>query len=206
MISSQSKNPVSLDVYFDYLCPYAYYASLWLREVKAHLSEGLIIDWKYFSLEQINNQRGPEWRLWEQPDDYPSRGLKAFWAAEAARSQGEESFTAYHYALYIARHGEGKDISSKDTLTEVARRCGLNLTKFKDDLLDRRLLVRLAKDHTTAIETLGIFGTPTLVFPEKQTIFLKLSSVPPPDESVSLFKELYHLADQRRLVREIKRP
>ena len=45
----------------------------------------LTINWKYFSLEQVNNQQGLQWKLGEQPDHYPSRGLRAFWAAEAAR-------------------------------------------------------------------------------------------------------------------------
>jgi predicted DsbA family dithiol-disulfide isomerase len=206
MVRSDQKNPVSLDIYFDYLCPYAYYASLWLQDVKAQISGELIINWKYFSLEQVNSQHGSEWKLWEQPDSYPSRGLKAFWSAEVARSQGEELFTTYHYTLYKARHEERKDISSVDTLTDIAKISGLNISNFHDDLRDRRLLAKLAKDHTTAVETLGIFGTPTLVFPQKQAIFLKLSSVPSPDDSLSLFSELYHLADQRRFVLEIKRP
>ncbi len=47
----------------------------------------LTINWKYFSLEQVNSQQEPEWKIWEQPEDYPSRGIHAFRAAEAARQQ-----------------------------------------------------------------------------------------------------------------------
>jgi hypothetical protein len=56
------------------------------------------------------------------------------------------------------------------------------------------------------LEELGIFGTPTLVFPEKQAIFLKISPPPPQEECLPLFDEIFNLAYSRRNIREIKRP
>jgi len=174
--------------------------------VKDNLGPRLTINWRYFSLEQVNNKQGPQWKLWEQPDDYPSRGLRAFWAAEAARRQGEVAFSQFHMALLKARHEQRRDIADANILTEVAEGVGLEIAQFREDLADRRLLTRLADDHTLAVEDLGIFGTPTLVFPERQAFFLKMASPPSPEECLSVFTELHHLVNRRRYIQEIKRP
>jgi hypothetical protein len=80
------------------------------------------------------------------------------------------------------------------------------MERFRNDLSDRRLLDKLAENHTFAVETLGIFGTPTLVFPEQQAIFLKMSPPPSPEESVTVFEDIRHFAGDRQQIREIKRP
>ena len=166
----------------------------------------LTINWRYFSLEQVNSQQGPDWKIWEQPEGYASRGLPAFRAAEAARRQGEAAFGRFHIALLRARHEQRRDIADVNTLVEVAESVGLEMTGFQEGLTDRKLLTRLAEDHTFAVESLGVFGTPTLVFAERQAVFLKISAPPPPEESLNVFTELHHLAEQRRYVQEIKRP
>lgn len=166
----------------------------------------LILNWRYFSLEQVNNQQGPQWKIWEQPDDYPSRGLRAFRAAEAARRQGEAAFGAFHIALLKTRHERRQDIADIGTLIQVAESVDLEMTRFQKDLGHRRLLARLAEDHTFAVESLGVFGTPTLVFPERKAVFLKLSSPPPPEESRNVFAEVQQLAGLRDYIQEVKRP
>jgi len=93
-----------------------------------------------------------------------------------------------------------------ETINQVAETIGLDMAWFGRDLSDRLLLSRLADDHTLATETLGVFGVPTLVFPERQVIFLKLSALPSPEESIPLFSEIRHLAQMRPCVDEIKRP
>ncbi|MFN5603695.1 MAG: DsbA family protein, partial [Actinomycetes bacterium] len=45
-----------IDFYFDPMCPYAYQTSLWIRDVRRQ--NGLHIDWKFFSLEEINRPEG----------------------------------------------------------------------------------------------------------------------------------------------------
>jgi len=174
--------------------------------VKEESGPELTINWRYFSLEQVNSQQGPQWKIWEQAEDYASRGLRAFRAAEAARHQGEAAFDRFHISLLRAKHEQHRDIADMNTLIEVAEGVGLEMTHFRKDLADRRLLTRLAEDHTFAVESLGVFGTPTLVFAQRQAIFLKMSVPPPPEECLGVFTELYHLADRRQYIQEIKRP
>jgi predicted DsbA family dithiol-disulfide isomerase len=206
MVKAEMSDIMPLDVYFDYLCPYAYNAAVWLQRVQEDIGSKLIVSWRYFSLEQANNPHGSQWKIWEQPEDYPSLGVRAFWAAEAARRQGKAAFDRFHIALLRARHEQCRDVSDMETLAELAESVGLEMTQFRKDLVDRQLLTKLAEDHTFAAETLGVFGSPTLVFPERQAIFVKISSPPPPEECLSVFTELHHLVDRRRYIQEIKRP
>ncbi len=166
----------------------------------------LTINWRYFSLEQVNSQQGQQWKIWEQPEEYASRGLPAFRAAEAARRQGKAAFNRFHFALLGVKHRESRDIADRNTLIEVAESVGLEMTRFQKDLTDRRLLTRLAENHTFAVERLGVFGTPTLVFNRKQAIFLKMAAPPPSEDCLRIFTELSHLATQRQYIQEIKRP
>ena len=205
MVKTEASDIVCLDIYFDYLWPYVYNAAVWLQSVKEETEQKVTLNWRYFSLEQVNNKQGSQWKIWEQPKDYPSRGLRAFWAAEAARCQGETAFDSFHMALLRARHEQRRDIADKDTLIEVAESVDLMMVQFQDNLSDRQLLAKLAEDHTFAVESLGIFGTPTLVFPERQAIFLKMSS-PPLDECLAVFTELRRLVERRQYIQEIKRP
>ena len=206
MVKGESKGIIHLDIYFDYRCPYVYRAAVWLQRVKQKLQSKLVINWRYFSLEQVNSQQGPQWKTWEHVGDYADRGLRAFWAAEAARLQGEVAFEKFHISLLKAKHEQQQDIDDINTLIEVGKGVNLKMARFQKDMADRRLLARVAEDHTFAVENLGVFGTPTLVFPQNQAIFLKLAALPSAEESLSVFHELYQLADQRRYIQEIKRP
>ncbi len=206
MAVNKMSDTVHVDVFFDFLCPYVYKAAVWLQKVKEDMGKKLSINWKYFSLEQVNNQNGPDWKLWEQPEDYPSRGRRAFLAAEAARCQGEAAFNRFRMALLRARHEQSCDIADINTLIEVAESSGLEMPQFQEDLSNPQLLSELAENHTLAVETLGVFGTPTIVFQGEQAVFLKIMSVPPPKECLQLFKEIRHLAEQRQYVQEVKRP
>ena len=206
MTTNKISDTIHIDVFFDFLCPYVYRTAIWLQKVKEYMGEALDINWKYFSLEQVNSENGPDWKLWEQPEDYPSRGLRAFQAAEAARRQSEVTFKRFHMTLFRAKHEQNRDIADVNTLTEVAKSSGLDMPRFQEDLSNRQILTKLAEDHTLAVESFGVFATSTLVFPGGQALFLKLKSVPPPDECLQFFMEMLHLVEKRQYVQEIKRP
>ncbi len=153
----------------------------------------------------MNSKEGENWKIWEQPADYPSRGINAFIAAEAARSQGDDAFEPFHFALLKARHEVKRDIVDKDVLVEVAGEVGLDVACFRADLEDRRLLKKLAEDHTFATTSFNVFGTPTLVFERQNAVFLK-STPPPPAEAMAMFEEVRQMALTRWNIQEIKRP
>lgn len=164
------------------------------------------INWKFFSLEQINSKEGPEWKVWEQGPEYASRGLPAFRHALAARRQDPDAFTRFHLALLRARHEQGRDLTDAATLQEVAREAGLDLDRLGQDLADPHLLDGLAEDHLAAVTRYGAFGTPTIVFPNGAAAYLQLRPTPPPEEALAVWEQLAPVIADRPFVLELKRP
>ena len=157
---------VTVDVYFDFSCPYVDSAAAWLREVNRQLGDSRIeVNWKFFPLEQVNAPADADMPIWDLPPDRRSRGRDSFHAAAAARRQGGEAFERFHAALLALKHEEGQDHGKRSTLNEAASRAQLDLTRFAADLEDRRLLKEIESDYVTGREGLGVFGTPTFVFP-----------------------------------------
>ena len=73
-----------------------------LHWVKDRTNGQLDLHWRYFSLEQVNQKHGPDWKLWEQPETYPSRGRLSWKGAEAARQQGPAAFERFLVGLLRA--------------------------------------------------------------------------------------------------------
>ncbi|NJL34263.1 MAG: hypothetical protein HC893_10850 [Chloroflexaceae bacterium] len=62
---------ISISVFFDFLCPYAYRTAMWLDQVRDKMVDrDFEINWRYFSLEQVNLPAGSDWKVWEQADEY----------------------------------------------------------------------------------------------------------------------------------------
>ncbi len=59
--------PASIDFHLDLTCPYAYQTSLWIREVRERT--GLAVNWRFFSLEEINRAEGKK-HPWEREWSY----------------------------------------------------------------------------------------------------------------------------------------
>ncbi len=197
---------LEFDVYFDYGCPYVNGAAVWLRDVKSDLGDRVRITWRFFPLEQVNAANGPEWKLWEQPDGFRSKGLPAFRGALAARQQGDDAFERYHYAMLGLRHDEGQDHGKRSTVLEAARRADLDLERFERDLDDRSFLPEIGADYARGRDEHGAFGTPTFVFPDGTAAYLRMLPSAPAAEAVDFFQEFVRTARERPYVHEIKRP
>src|SRR5690606_2691540 len=59
--------PTSVDFHFDVMCPFAYQTSKWIRSVREQT--GLTINWRFFSLEEINRVDGKK-HPWEREWTY----------------------------------------------------------------------------------------------------------------------------------------
>ena len=173
--------------------------------MKETYGDRLHVQWHSFPLEQINSVQGPEWKLWEQPDEYKSKGLWAFRAAEAARLQGQDAFDRFRMALLRARHEDKRDVADKAVLMETAREAGLDLERFQRDLADRSLMAKIGEDYERGVQDHGIWGTPTLVFDGGQSAYLKLRPAPPAEDSVKVFEQLRDVINRPYII-EVKRP
>ena len=192
---------MEFEVYYDYFCPFVYRASLLIAKVSDERS--LDVRWRYFSLTQVNSKE-EGWTVWNAPAADRVRGRLAFAAAEAARRQ--DRFEGFHSALLSARHHHRLDIDDRKVIDRVAEDSGLELERFRHDFDDPTILEALASDHSQAGATHGVFGTPTFVFHNGASAYIRLADVPDGAEALRLFDALIEVAADEPRVLEIKRP
>jgi predicted DsbA family dithiol-disulfide isomerase len=170
-------------VYIDFLCPWAYRGAMWLAEVEK--AGRIRPDFRFFSLSQNHDAREghPTPPVWER--NPAARGLAAFRAATAARQQGEELGDRFRLALQRARHEDQLPVDVPATHRLVAERAGLDLGRWEQDLKKTDFSV-LAQEHDEAVRR-GVFGVPTLVWPEGRSYYLKITELIPADRAVALY-------------------
>jgi len=192
---------MEFELYYDYLCPFVYRASLLLANVAGERPTD--VRWRYFSLTQVNSKE-EGWTAWAAPAAEKVRGRLAFKAAEAARRQ--DRFDPFHANLLGARHQDRLDIDDPKVVAQVAEESGLELERFRRDLDDPAILDALAFDHRHAVAAHGVFGTPTFVFPNGASAYIRLAEAPTGADALQLFDSMLAIAADEPRVLEIKRP
>ena len=195
--------PITFDVYFDYLCPFVYRAAALIEAVQRSSRHDIDVRWRYFSLTQVNS-KDDGWTVWSAPASEKVKGRLAFKAAEAARRQGR--FDAIHRPLLLARHRDRLDLDEPEVVARVAAENGLEVDRFRRDLGDPQILEALARDHLQGVTELGVFGTPTFVFPDGASAYVRLSEPVEGDGAVEVFDRLLAVAASEPRILEIKRP
>jgi predicted DsbA family dithiol-disulfide isomerase len=195
----------TIDVYVDYLCPYAHAGSAFLRNVRKNLDGGLKINWKFFPLEQVNSDKGEDWKVWEQSTEHRTRGWEGFRAAVAALQQGDEAFEKFHFGWFNALH-ETPVGTKRPTVFEVAAAVGLDTAKFEKDFEDTSLWTRVRDDYEGGRATLGVFGVPTIVFENGLSAYMQMRPAAPEAETMAVWDDLVATIAGRPYIREIKRP
>lgn len=196
--------PVSqFELFYDYLCPFVYRASVTLQNVRDSGERQLEITWRYFSLMQVNS-KDEGWTVWDAPDSELVKGRLAFKAAEAARRQ--HRFEAFHLPLLQARHRDRLDIDEVAVVERVAVEAGLDLDRFRKDVADPDIVQAIARDHEFAVKEHGVFGTPTFVFPNGASAYVRLSEAPDGADAVRVFDRIVLVAGDEPQILEIKRP
>ena len=67
------------------------------------------------------------------------------------------------------------------------------------------MILEIRKDHEEAVEKYGVFGTPTFVFENGQSAFIK-TLMPPEEDAHKAFNDFIALFGDRDYIGEIKRP
>ncbi len=141
-----------LTFYFDPLCPWAWLNSLWVREVRDPLH--LDIDWKFFSLAEIN-----------ELDAVRNGPLRI--TAQARREGGNEAVDRAYLALGRMGHERRQRYETLEELRPIAREA-LREVDLDPKLVDRGLddattIDDVLVDHRAAVEQYDAFGVPWLV-------------------------------------------
>jgi predicted DsbA family dithiol-disulfide isomerase len=190
-----------LTVYIDFLCPWAYRASMWLDDVER--AGRIRPTYRFFSLAE--NHRAHEAKnpvpVWE--GDGSAYGLPAFKAATAARRQGPDAYTRFRIALQKTRHEDGLKVDELTTHRIAAERAGLDRSRFEHDL-QQVDFTDLAREHADAVRK-GVFGVPTLVWPEGRSYYVKITEVVPASRAVALYDAIETVHRFGEIV-EIKTP
>jgi 2-hydroxychromene-2-carboxylate isomerase len=142
----------SIAFYFDPLCPYAWLTSLWARELRRH--QPLDIEWKFFSLAEINEL------------DVSRNGPLRI-CAQARREGGNEEVDLAYLALGRMSHDRRERFETLDELQEFARPA-LQEVGLDPDLVPRALdneatLEDVLADHRHAVEEYSAFGVPWIL-------------------------------------------
>jgi len=100
-------------VYIDFLCPWAYRGAMWLALVEK--AGRIQPTFRFFSLSQNHQARdgAPAPPIWER--DLKAKGLPAFLAATAARSQDGAAADRFRLALQRARHEDQLPVDEATT-------------------------------------------------------------------------------------------
>ena len=195
--------PITLDVFFDYLCPFVFRAAGLLDAVRRSGRRDVEVRWRYFSLTQVNS-KNDGWTVWSAPASENVRGRLAFGAAEAARRQGR--FDDLHMPMLWARHRDRLDIDDPAVVEQLAVDVGLDIERFRRDLADPKVLDGLARDHGEAVGELGVFGTPTFVFADGASAYVRLADGVDDNDAPEVFDRLVTVAAAEPRILEIKRP
>jgi predicted DsbA family dithiol-disulfide isomerase len=197
-------------VYFDFICPYSWRAAELMEMVAEPL--GLHVSWEHFSLYQYNYERThPDlrWQLWNEPldnaDGNGCKGLLPFLASQAARKQGPKAHHDFRLGLQRAVHRDYQALNLP-TILEVVDQTGLKRARFEDDLSNPENRTVLAQEHARAAAR-DLFGTPTVVFPDGDSAYLRLQELPhTTDEAVGLFQAARALLERYPYLQTLKRP
>ena len=173
--------PDSVDFHFDVMCPYAYQTSLWIREVRR--LTGLEINWRFFSLEEVNRVEGKK-HPWEREWSY---GWSMMRIGALLRRSNMDDLDRWYASAGKALHVDGL----KPHIPEVAK----SLLQELD--LDPGLVDEAIQDSTTSDEVMaehkkvidaGGYGVPTLFFADGQCLFGPVLIDPPVgDDAVELW-------------------
>ncbi len=156
----------SVQFFFDPICPWAYQASKWIRDVRSQID--LDVDWRFFSLEEINREDGKK-HPWERPWSFGWGQMRV--GALIKRELGNEELDRWYAGI-----GESFFERGSPTHTPDAHRERIAELDFDPALVDRAIAdesttndVRADHDHVT--DAYAAFGVPTLVFSSERAVY-----------------------------------
>jgi 2-hydroxychromene-2-carboxylate isomerase len=159
----------SFAITYDYRCPYARIAH---DHVVAGLRAGA--DWDVtflpFSLGQAHVHEGQP-SVWERPEQ--DSGIVALQASIAVRDTQPAAFVDAHHALFEHRHRDAGDLRSRDALSDVLARAGVDVDAMWDEVDTGRPLATIEKEHTSYAQSHDVWGVPTFVVGDA-AVFVRL--------------------------------
>ena len=185
--------------HFDVMCPWAYQTSLWMREVRDH--SDVEVDWRFFSLEEINRAEGKK-HPWERGWSY---GWSMMRIGAYLRRTDMALLDQWYLAAGTALHVDGRKPHRKEVAEALLGELGLDPGTVDSALADATTNDEVRVEHEQVTD-LGFFGVPTLRFDDGQALFGPVLIEPPVgDAALRLWDHVLGLTEFPH-VYEIKRP
>jgi len=161
----QDAEPTRVEFFFDPMCPWAYQASVWIREVRTRRPIDIV--WRFFSLEEVNRPEGKR-HPWERPIAYGWTPMRvAAWLRRTDMDLCDRWYAATGRALFV----DGRRPYDADVAKQLLAEIGAPDDAWDAALADPTTHDDVLTDHRHAADTLGGFGVPILVFPTGRPVF-----------------------------------
>lgn len=187
--SNKSQENLHVRFLFDPACPWAYRASLWIREVAELLP--LEVEWQVFSLEHINRGAADERYLAKLRKNRQALRL----LARAREIEGQAGIDALYLELGRAVHDGKERLGDEATLARALSTVGLPVTLLAETREDPDLDSRLEASYQAALDSKA-FGVPTLFinYSEQPIYGPLIDKVPQGYEAVQIWEHVSSLA------------
>jgi 2-hydroxychromene-2-carboxylate isomerase len=162
----------TVDFHFDIMCPWAYQASLWIRDVRDQL--GLNVGWRFFSLEEINRADGKK-HPWEREWSY---GWSMMRIGALLRRLDPDLLDRWYFAAGTALHVQGRKPHRREVAAQLLSELDLDEGLVDAAIDDVSTSDEVLADHER-VTTLGGWGVPTLVFGGDRAVFGPVLIEPP---------------------------
>ncbi len=193
-----TNQPEFVDFHFDVMCPYAYQTSLWIREVSK--LTGLTVNWRFFSLEEINRKEGKK-HPWEREWSY---GWSMMRIGALLRRNSMADLDAWYARAGKALHVDGHKPHEKAVAEHLLLELGLDPALVDQAIADLSTNDAVLAEHQRVVQADG-YGVPTLFFPDGQCLFGPVLINPPTGEAavrlwdaVVAWTEFPHLYELQR--------
>ncbi len=190
--------PTEVDFHFDVMCPWAYQTSLWMRDVRDQL--GLTVNWRFFSLEEVNRVEGKK-HPWERDWSY---GWSMMRIGAVLRRDSMDLLDRWYAVAGRALHVDGHRPHHPDVARHLLEEIGADPAIVDRSIADVTTHDEIRAEHDKVIAA-GGFGVPTLFFPDGQCLFGPVLLDPPTGaaavrlwRSVTGWLEFPHLYELQR--------
>lgn len=190
--------PTEVDFHFDVMCPWAYQTSLWMRDVRDQL--GLTVNWRFFSLEEVNLRPGKK-HPWEREWSY---GWSMMRIGAILRRESMELLDQWYAVSGKALHVDGNRPHEPAVARHLLEQIGADPGIVDESIADETTHDEIKAEHQKVIDS-GGFGVPTLFFPDGQALFGPVLIDPPSGDAavrlwnaVTAWNEFPHLYELQR--------